>query len=102
MDITQDIRPLAEFKRDTVRFMSRLKESGRPSVLTVDDKPALVVMDAEVWQDVNNRFEHARAVAGIRQGLDEAHDGQGIEASTFFAKLAGAPDDHARRVCRLP
>ena len=93
MDVTQDIRPLAEFKRDTVRFMSRLKESGRPSVLTVNGKPALVVMDAEVWQDVSDRFEHARAVAAIRRGLDQARDGQGIEALAFFERLAGAPDD---------
>ena len=93
MDITKDIRPLTEFKRDTVRFMSRLEETGRPSVLTVNGKPALVVMDAEVWQDVSDRFEYARAVAGIRQGLDQAHDGQGIEAFAFFEKLAGAPDD---------
>jgi prevent-host-death family protein len=93
MDITKDIRPLTEFKRDTVRFMSRLKETGRPSVLTVNGRPALVVMDAEVWQDVSDRFEYAQAVAGIRQGLDQAHDGQGIEASALFEKLAGAPDD---------
>ncbi len=93
MDITQDIRPLAEFKRDTLRFMSRLKETGRPSVLTVGGKPALVVMDAEVWQDVSDRFEHARTVAGIRQGLEQAHDGQGIEASALFERLACTPDD---------
>ncbi len=92
MDITKDIRPLTEFKRDTVRFMSRLKETGRPSVLTVNGRPALVVMDAEAWQDVSDRFEYARAAAGIRQGLDQAHDGQGIEASAFFERLA-APDD---------
>ena len=49
-------------------------------------------MDAEAWQDVSDRFEHARAVAGIRQGLDQAHDGRGMEASALFAKLAGDPD----------
>ena len=73
--------------------MSRLKETGRPSVLTVEGKPALVIMDAEAWQDVSERLEYAQAVAGIRQGLDEAQDVQGIEASTFFAKLAGGRDD---------
>ena len=93
MDITQDIRPLTEFKRHTVQFMSRLRETGRPSVLTVNGKPALVIMDAEAWQDVSERFEYARTVAGIRQGLEQAHDGQGIEASTLFAKLAGAPGE---------
>ena len=43
MDITKDIRPLTEFKRNTTRFMSHLKDTGRPSVLTVNGKPALVV-----------------------------------------------------------
>ena len=51
MNITKDIRPLTEFKRDTTRFMSHLnKDTGRPSVLTVNGKPALVVMDAGAWQ----------------------------------------------------
>jgi prevent-host-death family protein len=51
MDITKDIRPLTEFKRDTANFVSHLKDSGRPSILTVNGKPALVVMDADAWQD---------------------------------------------------
>ncbi len=87
MDITKDIRPLTEFKRDTARFMSRLKETGRPTVLTVNGKPELVVMDAQAWQDVQDQVEFARTVAGIRKGLDQARDGQGVEASSFFERL---------------
>ena len=75
MDITQDIRSLTEFKRNTARFISRLRETGRPSVLTVNGKPALVVMDAAAWQDLRNRIEHTRTVAAIGKGLDEARDG---------------------------
>ena len=90
MDITKDIRPLTEFKRDTPRFISRLKETGRPSVLTVNGKPELVVMDAQAWQDIQDQIEYARTVAGIRKGLDQARDGQGIEASAFFEKLDAA------------
>ena len=45
MDITKDIRPLTEFKRDTARFMAHLRDTGRPAVLTVNGKPALVVME---------------------------------------------------------
>ena len=52
--------------------MSHLKETGRPSVLTVNGKPALVVMDAEAWQDNQDLIEYARTVAGIRKGLDQA------------------------------
>lgn len=88
MDITQDIRPLTEFKRDTARFISRLKESGRPSVLTVNGKPALVIMDAEAWQEVQDQAEYARTVSAIRKGLDQARAGQGIDAADFFETLA--------------
>lgn len=87
MDITKDIRPLTEFKRDTARFVSRLKETGRPSVLTVNGKPVLVVMDAEAWQEVQDQIEHARTVAAIRKGLDQARAGQGVDAASFFAEL---------------
>lgn len=87
MDITEDIRPLTEFKRDTVRFAARLKETGRPSVLTVNGKPALVVMDAKAWQDMLNAVEFASAVGDIRKGLQQADSGQGIEAASFFKKL---------------
>ena len=87
MDITKDIRPITEFKRDTTRFISYLKETGRPSVLTVNGKPTLIVMDAEAWQQSQDQLEYARTIAAIRQGLDQARDGQGIKASTFFEKF---------------
>ena len=87
MDITQDIRPLTEFKRNTARFISHLKDTGRPSVLTVNGRPALVVMDAGAWQELQDRVEHARTVAAIGKGLDEARDGKGMDAEVFFEKL---------------
>jgi len=90
MDITKDIRPLTEFKRDTSRFVAHLKETGRPSVLTVNGKPELVVMDAQAWQTLQDEVEFARTVTGIRRGLDQAERGQGIEAETFFKKLKTA------------
>jgi len=83
MDITKDIRPLTEFKRETTRFVARLKETGRPSVLTVNGKPSVVVMDAAAWQDMQDQIDYAQTVAGIRKGLDQARAGEGIEASAF-------------------
>lgn len=87
MDITKDIRPLTEFKRDTARFISHLKETGRPSILTINGKPALVVMDAEAWQEAQDQMDYARTVSAIRKGLDQARDGQGVKASAFFEDL---------------
>ncbi len=87
MDITKDIRPLTEFKRDTARFMADLRDTGRPAVLTVNGKPALVVMEAEAWQREQERVDFARTVADIRKGLDQARCGEGIEAGEFFEML---------------
>ena len=90
MDITKDIRPLTEFKRETSRFVARLKETGRPSVLTVNGKPSVVVMDAAAWQDMQDQIDYAQTVAGIRKGLDQARAGEGVEASAFFDDLASS------------
>jgi len=90
MDITKDIRPLTEFKRETSRFVARLKETGRPSVLTVNGKPSVVVMDAAAWQDMQDQIGYAQTVAGIRKGLDQAHAGEGVEASAFFDDLSAS------------
>ncbi len=90
MDITKDIRPLTEFKRETSRFVARLKETGRPSVLTVNGKPSVVVMDAAAWQDMQDQIDYAQTVAGIRKGLDQARVGEGIEASAFFDDLSAS------------
>ena len=90
MDITTDIRPLTEFKRETVRFVARLKKTGRPSVLTVNGKPSVVVMDAAAWQDMQDQIDYAQTVAGIRKGLDQARPGEGIEAAAFFDDLSAS------------
>lgn len=88
MDITKDIRPLTEFKRETSRFVDRLRETGRPSVLTVNGKPSVVVMDAGAWQEMQDQLEYAETVAGIRRGLDQARAGEGTEAAAVFDELA--------------
>ena len=88
MDITKDIRPLTEFKRNTAAFVSHLEESGRPSVLTVNGKPSVVVMGAQAWQAMQDRVDHAETVAGIRDGLTQARRGEGTGASAFFDGLA--------------
>ncbi|PKP84782.1 MAG: hypothetical protein CVT80_06290 [Alphaproteobacteria bacterium HGW-Alphaproteobacteria-2] len=60
MNITKDISPLTEFKRDSARMIARIKETGRPQILTVNGKP----------------------------GLTQARAGEGTEAGQFFDGLA--------------
>jgi prevent-host-death family protein len=87
MNITEDISPLTEFKRDSARMIARIRETGRPQILTVNGKPSVVVMDAAAWQDLQDQLDHAETVAGIRKGLQQARAGEGIEAGRFFDGL---------------
>ena len=87
MNITKDISPLTEFKRDSARMIARIKESGRPQILTVNGKPSVVVMDASAWQDMQDQLDSAETVAGIRKGLTQALAGEGTEAGRFFDEL---------------
>jgi prevent-host-death family protein len=88
MNITKDISPLTEFKRDSARLIAQIKETGRPQILTVNGKPSVVVMDAAAWQEMQDRLDHADTVAGIRKGLMQARSGEGIAAGQFFDGLA--------------
>ncbi|MEQ9347941.1 MAG: type II toxin-antitoxin system Phd/YefM family antitoxin [Thalassospira sp.] len=87
MDIIKDIRPLTEFKRETAKFTNRLRETGKPAFLTVNGKASLVVMDANAWQDMQNRLEYADSVAGIRKGLAQIRNDEGLDADAFFDTL---------------
>jgi prevent-host-death family protein len=88
MNITKDISPLTEFKRDSARLIAQIKETGRPQILTVNGKPSVVVIDAAAWQDIQDQLDYAETVAGIRKGLSQALAGQGTEAGQFFDELS--------------
>lgn len=87
MDVTRDIRPLSDLTGDAEAFLAALKQSGRPSILTVDGRAELVVLDAALWQEIQQRVEFAQSVLGIRAGLEQADRGEGQEAHAFFADL---------------
>jgi hypothetical protein len=46
----QDIASLTDFHRNSPTHCKRLKQSGRPEVLTVNGKAVLVVQDAAAYQ----------------------------------------------------
>ncbi len=77
-DLTQDIRPLTDFKRRTAAFTKQLKKTGQPLVLTVNGQAELVVHDVASYQKLQEMIERAGAVAGIRKGLESFKRRKGI------------------------
>lgn len=87
LDITKDIQSLTTFRRRSSDFLTQLKKSKRPVVLTVKGKAAAVVQDAEAYQRLLDIAARADAEEGIRQGLDDVSHGRLRPAAEFFAEF---------------
>jgi hypothetical protein len=55
----QDIASLTDFHRNSTTHCKRLKQSGRPELLTVNGKAVLVVQDAAAYQRLLEVVERA-------------------------------------------
>jgi prevent-host-death family protein len=86
-DLSQDIHPLTDFTRNTSDFMNRMKETGRPVVLTVNGKAELVVQDAESYQQILDRIERFETIEAIRLGIAAAEEGRVKPARQALAEL---------------
>ncbi len=83
----EDIVSLSDFQRNTREHILRLKESGRPEVLTINGKAELIVQDARSYQALLDALDRAEAVAGIRRGLEGTARGEGEDAAAALESL---------------
>jgi len=84
LDLAHDIRSLSDFKRNTVEFLDRLRETRNPLVLTVNGKAELVVQDAAAYQALLGRVE---TIEGIQRGLADVKAGRTKPAKQVFDRL---------------
>ncbi|HEY8746944.1 MAG TPA: hypothetical protein VIM11_03140 [Tepidisphaeraceae bacterium] len=74
--------------RGPARHVERLKESGKPEVLTVNGQAELVVQSAQAYQELLEDAELARSLRVIRKSLDDAKRGKRQSARAFLKSLA--------------
>ena len=85
---TRNIYPLSDFQRNAKDFISQLKESQKPIVLTVNGKAAMVIQDAESYQELLDSLEIQRSAAIIQQRMNRfAEDGIEFDAKEALEKL---------------
>lgn len=87
MQIAKTSSPLSEFQRNPRDHVRRLKKSGRPEVLTLNGRPAVVVQSAKAYQGLLDEIERLETIAGIKRGLESFERGEGIPAEEVFADL---------------
>ncbi len=89
MNIIRDIQTLSDFKRDASKIVRQVKATKEPVVLTVNGKAAVVVQDAESYQQLLEAKERAETVAILRERLKSLDAGEkGQPMAEVFAELA--------------
>jgi prevent-host-death family protein len=76
VNLNEDIHLLTDFKQAPVAFLSQMKQTHRPVVLTVNGRPELVVQDAAGYQSMLDRLARFEAVEAIRIGIAAAQEGR--------------------------
>jgi prevent-host-death family protein len=95
IDVTE-IHSLTDFQRNAKEHIERLSQTGKPQVLTINGKAAIVVQDAASYQRLLDDMERLEATIGIMQGIDDMKSGKGRPANAFFDELQrkyDIPDD---------
>jgi len=63
ISLTEDIRPLRDFKQNTRQVLAHIKKTGRPVILTVNGKADFVLLDAKTYEKHLKASNLARLLA---------------------------------------
>jgi prevent-host-death family protein len=84
MILPTDIHTLDSFRRKSKEHVDRLQTTGRPEVLTVNGKAAVVIQDAAAYQQQIEKIEVLEALA---QSVAQVKAGQTHDARKAVGKL---------------
>ena len=83
-----DIHALSEFQRNSKDHIRRLKESGKPEVLTVNGQAEVVIQSAAAYQKLLDDQRLLETLRGIGRGLEQAKRDEGRTMRTLIQELA--------------
>lgn len=87
MNIERDIQPLTDFKRNTSDFLTQLKATGQPVILTINGKAEIVVQDAKSYQRLLDLAERLETIQAVKDGIASANRGEGRPMDDVFDEL---------------
>lgn len=83
----REVRSLTEFQRNAKSYLERMRETGKPVILTVNGRAEAVVQDAEAYQQLLERLDRAETVAALRVALAEEERGEAVPAMEALKAL---------------
>jgi prevent-host-death family protein len=87
MHLAEDILPIAQFKARVSEVVRRLRQHGRPVVVTQNGRPAAVLLSPEEFDRLTAR---ARFSAAVAEGLADVEAGRLVADEELDAQLDDA------------
>lgn len=84
LHVSEDILPIGDFKTHAGRVLRRLRDDGRPVVITQHGRPAGVLLSPEEYDRLR---EHDRFLEAVHEGLADAEAGRTISDEELGASL---------------
>ena len=84
LNISTDIIPIGEFKKQLANWLKTTKNTGRPLIITQNGKPAAVVISPE---EFDNMQYTKRFIQSVNQGLKDITSGNTFSTEQIKNKL---------------
>jgi PHD/YefM family antitoxin component YafN of YafNO toxin-antitoxin module len=81
------IHPVSDFVRNYKAYLTRIKETGVPEVLTVNGVAECVLVDAKTYQEMRDAWEEARFVKAVKEGIESMNAGAGKPNREAFQEI---------------
>jgi PHD/YefM family antitoxin component YafN of YafNO toxin-antitoxin module len=85
MNIVEDIKSLSIFKQKTAEVITHIKETRRPTVITINGSAEIVIQDARSYQEMLDKLEYLDNVQKIQRGLNEIKANKAMPYKKAFA-----------------
>ena len=93
VQVSDGIVPLGEFKSQAAKLLKRLAESGQPTVITQNGRPAGVLLSPREFDRIQER---QRFLESIAAGLADAETGRVIDTTELRKWIRTRRADHSR------
>ena len=88
-NLTQDIRPLSEFRANAAALIKQVQHTGRPLVLTQRGHSAAIVMDVGAYEELLEELELLRDVLAAEREMDAGDGTPHEEAKALLRSRLG-------------
>lgn len=87
LNINTGIKSLTEFKQNSSEILSNLKKTHSPTILTVNGRAEVVLLDPETYQNMVEKLYLAESSGRIEERLLESNKNKGVELEEFFDNM---------------